>query len=277
MAPNVRLRARRKLGPRSFSLAFLMLVVTCASLACAVAAYWMRNRHIDQGVEYLSMHGYDVWYESQLSYTGELPPSPGRAYLERLNMRAKGQPVKVTARSARPADIVWIMNVTQQDVEHISWLSHVQTVLLSRASQLPADLSALGKLPRLADLEFFAAPLTNGHLSQLAEVPCLSTLDASKTLLDDQDPLVIPPGLTCLSVDDTSVGDRFVAALARTCRGLHTLDLSRTKVTDAAVDDLASMKSLRRLEIVETSISEQGVKRLKQELSEAEIFWTSRQ
>ena len=70
--------------------------------------------------------------------------------------------------------------------------------------------------------------------------------------------------LTRLRLSRNDVSDRTVAAIASSMPNLERLNLyANPDVTDASVDVLAGMSSLRRLDIWRTSISEEGMARLR--------------
>jgi hypothetical protein len=54
---------------------------------------------------------------------------------------------------------------------------------------------------------------------------------------------------------------------------LKTLDLSRTNVSDAGIEEIAKLKSLEFLDVSETSVTEQGVEELQLAAPKCRVFW----
>ena len=64
-----------------------------------------------------------------------------------------------------------------------------------------------------------------------------------------------------LKLGDTNVGDQGVALLAGLTK-LKSLDLSDSKITDAAMRDIGKLPSLETLEIIGTAVTNAGIAKL---------------
>lgn len=83
---------------------------------------------------------------------------------------------------------------------------------------------------------------------------------------------VLPPGSVssvCFAGNST-IRDADVARLAR-WSGLVELDLARTPVTDACIDDLAAIETLRHVSVVGAGISAEGVDRLRRARPDCDV------
>lgn len=108
------------------------------------------------------------------------------------------------------------------------------------------DDDGLAYLPRLKNLRMLhlgGAPISEAGLKAL----CEKGFDS----------------LEELSLEDTAIGDDAIRVVAARCKKLKHLDVYHTRVSDAALDDLAALPELRFLGCGLSRISKNGVQSLK--------------
>lgn len=135
---------------------------------------------------------------------------------------------------------------------------HKQLVELSLGREDPkvAHLKALGELPNLESLTFRRAALEDDDFHRLAAIPKLLSLrlDASKLTDNGIGQIGKFPSLKTLAIPSagiTAAGVAHIASLAK----LEVLDLQdATKVSSKAVQQLAKLKTLRRVNLCGTDI-----------------------
>lgn len=152
-------------------------------------------------------------------------------------------------------------------------------------------------LPRLIYLELRYARLTDDALADLAELKDVSGLDLSNTRVTgtglrhlarlsrlrelklDYAPLRADSlkaigrinRLRELSIGDTDVNDASIASLAGMNPHLSVLNLSKTRVTDAGLKHLSVIRTLQELDLTETAVTPDGLRRLKEALPSCKI------
>lgn len=116
----------------------------------------------------------------------------------------------------------------------LEWLS------VSRTKVTDKGLAAVKKFPELAYLELNNLPLTDAGVAALAKHPALREVhltDCARVSDTSVPALAALPKLATLSLAGTALTDTGLARLAGT-KGLKVLWLTRTKVSDAAVERL---------------------------------------
>lgn len=121
------------------------------------------------------------------------------------------------------------------------------------------------------EVDFTDTVTTDLEVSNVARVPGLRDLNLRGTHVTDQGIAELrSTQLEGLNVSGTTVSDYSLAALPKT---LRNLDLSRTSISDAAVDSLGSLQGLQKLNVAGTGITSDGVSRLRALLPTTEITY----
>jgi serine/threonine protein kinase len=155
--------------------------------------------------------------------------------------------------------------------KYLAGLKKLRTLHSAQTPINDAALAHLGGLD-LWSLAFAEANVTDAglqHIANLKELRELTLWDMKITGSGFKS-LAKVHWLAHLSLVGTRVDDTGVAAL--TALGLHTLDLSRTRVTDACVEHLKKMKRLRRLSLGSTKVSAAAVADLRTALPKCSIL-----
>ena len=104
-------------------------------------------------------------------------------------------------------------------------------------------------------------PLQREVLPMLSSLDGLRELSFFGTELDHSDVQRLGrlQQLTYLHVGSTKISDVSVELIAKNCKRLEQLDLSETEVTDAAIECLVRVKTLRHLDVANTNVTQQGL------------------
>ena len=105
------------------------------------------------------------------------------------------------------------------------------------------------KFPHLEDLILSNTRVTDGELGKLRHLNELHSLE----------------------LESTNVGDRCLDWLGGT--RLENLVLSNTNISDCCISSIIGVKSLKFLDITNTSITEEGRMRIEESLPDALISW----
>jgi Leucine-rich repeat (LRR) protein len=145
-------------------------------------------------------------------------------------------------------------------------LAHVKT--------LDAGIcSVLAGLPRLRDLNLSFSNLEPGMISALGRIHTLGSLKVSGVKLSGVDLSFFhtTPLLSVVALDGCGIND---LQLQELCSHLNLVELnvSNNAITDKSVPSLARCKHLRRLVILGTALSPEGVISLKQQIPNCKIL-----
>lgn len=132
-------------------------------------------------------------------------------------------------------------------------------------------LAHLAKLPALRYLYLADTQISDVGLAKLASIRTLSQLDLSETRITDVGlPSLAKLPLSWLELRGTGITDAGVGILA-TLPALGRIDLSYTGISDASLDSLTKCRKLWYLGVKGTTISQDGIARLRQTLSDCTI------
>lgn len=192
--------------------------------------------------------------------------------------------------------------LSPEGYETLAQIKTLRELILDKSDVTDAEL---GKLVGLPDLKFIAlddTPVSNTGMTILSSIHSLTTVSISgarEVSGAGLRSLVKLPILTSLIIDDTSIDTKSLDALKEakhlkivsvrrlniknddlhyftTLNNLETLDLGRNPINDAAIDALASMKHLRRLQIGECRITPTGVAELKKRMPNTMVLTSLR-
>jgi hypothetical protein len=126
--------------------------------------------------------------------------------------------------------------------------------------------------PPLESLDLTGADVGDPGFAQLAPLTQLERFEAVRTRLGTGVGATLSqwPQLKVLKLDYNTVTGALLEAIAK--RPLAELELDSTNITDAAVNTLATMKTLQRLNLYRTLISEDARNRLPKALPQTTII-----
>lgn len=133
---------------------------------------------------------------------------------------------------------------TLHELPQLDWL------LLSRTDFKDEYVSALGKLPRLTQLELHACSgLTNVGLAQIVKAyPNLRLLDVGETSINTLNPVAQLKRLWTLRAGKTAITDRDIAYLQAPLKEIAII--ACPNLTDKTLETLAKIKTLKRVSIM---------------------------
>ncbi len=179
-----------------------------------------------------------------------------------------------------------LSGVTDEGLSNICKLKHLQTLLLNDSAITGATLGDIAQLPELRQLSIAHAPIESRYLPFVTSAPKLFALNLDGLKVSDYDFLHELKYLRSLSINDSSITDRQLAALLRNCKNLSELSIkrcakltkaglasligtkirnlciSRDRSSDDLVEILIQCKSLSVLEAEKTRLSFEAVHRL---------------
>ncbi len=137
------------------------------------------------------------------------------------------------------------------DISHISDLKEIQELELSDTNLDDQGMRTLGNHRKLKRLTLSGTKITGAGLGYLQPLQDLETLHVCGTAIVDDD----LKALLCLS-------------------SLHNLRMVNTQVTDNGLRYLCQMKALRIVWIDPSSVTADGVSRLRKQCSQLRVFYT---
>ncbi len=179
----------------------------------------------------------------------------------------------------QPFGPYWLRNITgPQYWEWGDLQIAVDVVHSDEIAELPGKSTI--KVLRIENVQVDAMPSLDGYDSLQAIHMGLANY-ASATYTGDGDPPLLPclrqiarcESIQALNLYDSTVTDRCLQELSQ-MPNLIGLELADNReITDAGLEYLASLTRLRKLGLVGTGVSQEGVERLQARLPECEIHW----
>ncbi|MEO1997722.1 MAG: hypothetical protein ABGZ17_20865 [Planctomycetaceae bacterium] len=132
----------------------------------------------------------------------------------------------------------------------------------------------ISQLTGLVELNLAGTAITDAGIDGLGAFRRLETLNLTDTqvTLNGLFQHGRLPRLKNLSLDRTPAGDTSGAVLQRAVH-LEHLSLNGTSIGDRIVDDLIQLKSLNRLSVLNTRLTEDGIERIKVALPDCELHY----
>jgi len=176
----------------------------------------------------------------------------GMTQLESINLHsspASDQGLQAIGRltSLKRLEIVHT-NVTDAGLRHIAGLINLRQLHIHGKETTETGLPFLGQLKELFELDIYDRPASNQTLAQIHDLPRLQTLRLFNGTFDDE-------------------GVRSLAAAVM----LEDLTLNAGLVTDASIEFLGGLKTLRTIHLNGTKITAEGRMRLKTLLPNIEL------
>ncbi len=171
------------------------------------------------------------------------------------------------------------------DIGALVGLKGLRHLLLGRTTIGDSALKRLGGMETIISLSLSETAVTDDGVKELAQYKGLQRLDLSHTRVKGRTLVFLPESVASLNLSDNElealrlstgkarvalqvlqlcnscVGDGLLANL-ETCPGLANLDLSRCRVTDAGLRQLAGLKKLQMLRLDWLDISDKGLANL---------------
>ena len=164
--------------------------------------------------------------------------------------------------------------VTDDSLAYLKDCIHLEHLYLTNMPQISdVGVSHLRNCRNLKTLKLFRASVTDRGIANFKDCD-LTQLNLGQTLVTDE-------GLTSFS-NRTRIGLLYLVAVPNMSdaglvhfkgnKNLRSVNLRGTPVTDACVDTLAGFSNLRELHVVDTKLTETGLKKLKAALPDCVIY-----
>jgi Leucine-rich repeat (LRR) protein len=164
-------------------------------------------------------------------------------------------------------------DLTDANLAKIGGIAALKTIDLTGTDVGDATLAGLAKLPQIEELLINHGRFKKTGVPLLAPLVNLRRLEAVRTSIDATAAATLArfTKLEQLNLDYTSFNDEGLKSIA--ALPLKELRLDSANITDASVDVLSNMKSLRLLNLYHTLVSEEGHARLVKALPQTKIIW----
>ena len=161
--------------------------------------------------------------------------------------------------------------VTDEGMKHVAGLTAMKTFSVERTAVTDAGLVHLRGFDKLKILYLGGSKIAGPGLQHVERLP-IEYLSFAYSPVDDSviEHVVRLKGLKTLGLDDTQVTDACLPALA-SLENLEVLWLDNCAITDAGVPHIARLTKLKTLHVQHTGISAQGFAQLKAALPTTEI------
>lgn len=190
----------------------------------------------------------------------------------RFVVTVDGKPLPLNELPAGPIKLREVYlpgpELTDHDLVYLTSLPELETLDLRKHAELSSitgdGLSYLRASKNLTTLNLSMTQATDALGNQLLAFPKLKRLTLVQTKVTDQitEALAGLPDLTHLNIRGTQFTDTGVANLVALAAQLESLDVSATKVTDAALPHLAKLGKLKSLHLGNTEVTDAGLEAL---------------
>lgn len=168
--------------------------------------------------------------------------------------------------------------ITDAGLEPISHLTALTGLTISNCRITDEGLRHFAPLKNLTMIFVGSPGITDAGLVHLQGLTNLRVLDLPVAHIEGPGLKWLPASIECLDLSATPVNDEGVAIIAEQLPQLQMLTLTTTRVTDAGLGHLFSLTSLRHLDVMDTSVTADGVAELGRALPGCQIehFSTAR-
>jgi hypothetical protein len=281
--------------PRRYRGVGLRLFLTIIALVGIALGWWSYRARLqrDAVAAIKRADGYVVydWEENRELYPYPAQPKP--RWPEWLR-RALGPDYLETVVEVELIGNPGTPKQSDQILEQIARLSHLKTLNVTGVAVTDAGVARIEELRELRELVIFSPHVTDdgirylnklvslnvlglcetratsAGLSRVSIISNLRTLYVDKSAISDLAVVRHSNRLAVLSARDTPIDDEGLAAIG-TVPNLAWLDLTGTKVTDAALDHLRGCLQLENLYLFETNVSAAGIARLRSVLPKLQV------
>jgi len=219
-----------------------------------------------------------------LSALGLAPPdNDGPSDAEKLGQKKEATKAKIAKTGAWDSTLdengevialcLQYLEATDERMEHVKDLEHLEKFDLDRSTAVDATLAYLAGLQKLEILNLDHTAVTDAGLVHLKGLNSLESLYLSATKVTDSGlaHLKGSKNLRMLQLNQTAITDAGLVHLAG-LENLERLYLRQTGVSDAGLVHLFGLKKLRRINLYRTHVTEAGMKQLQQALPECEVW-----
>jgi hypothetical protein len=183
-----------------------------------------------------------------------------------------------TWRCFQPVRVILIERPGDLNLLHDRLPCFLGTQLLSVGGTFSdSDLAQASRLTQLSVIDLSSSNISDDGLRSLRSLTSLAFLDlydCTKVTGSGLDALGTLPELTCLSLNGTSVTDEMLQRFAERFGNetqIVSLDLSRTRITDAALDSLARIASLKSVSLLGTEVSWNSIAEFRRKRPDVEV------
>lgn len=165
-------------------------------------------------------------------------------------------------------------DITNESMKHVAGLASLKRLDLRGTDVGDAGFAHVGQLANLETLLITDLRFSTKGLEALRPLKKLRHFDASRTVVAARhaDLIAAFAELEVLRLDYTTIDDAGVAKF-QALSGLRELSLDSASLTDGAIPALSAMKGLKRLNLYHTMVTEEGHRKLRDALPQAEIVW----
>jgi hypothetical protein len=257
-------RRRRIVRIWQFTLRELLLVM----ILLAVLLSWWRTNHVRLQKEKEILHfSEQVLYNSFWEYRGPdfLEKLLGKEFLSdlytitnfslsnKINNHISIPKLDSSISSSLPyIKLLVAEETTHADIEDISNLRHLESLVLVNTIVTEADLSLISRISSLERVFLSKTPITSKGILSLQSLPRLEEL----------------------FLDDAEIGDESARALA-SLDNLQYLYIRESQISDNSVSCLANLTRLKELHIQKTDITPKGCGRLQMLLPRCKVIYES--
>ena len=150
--------------------------------------------------------------------------------------------------------------VVDADLARLEVLVDLESICLVDTRLRGEGLQSLSKLPRLKFLHVGGSQFDAQHLKIVASFPALKQLALiGPSITSDSLAAIEKLPLTYLAIRDSAIDDKACASIA-TLSDLQLLNLWRSKITGAGLEQLAPLKKLLTLYVDDTAITDDYLK-----------------
>lgn len=157
--------------------------------------------------------------------------------------------------------VVCSEQVRGSELRELSFFGQLKHLVVHCPEFTDDDAQVLGELQQLESIKIGSNRLTDAGMAALAELRDMEMVDIRAPHVTDLGFAALPlgPKLWGLQLTGTSVGDATLQRLAAGAPGLHVVDLSQTKVTNAGLVHLQSLYQLSDVALSGTAVTDSGL------------------
>lgn len=144
--------------------------------------------------------------------------------------------------------------VTEATLQTLKDAANVTSIHLGECAISDEGLKVLAQFPQLSDLQIYSMPITDAGLSNLQSIKTLKKLTLNQTKVQGETLDQLSKTIEELYLGPTPITNEAVTKIAQ-LPGLTILSIGGDQLSDACLDELLKLKSLKLLELWHTTIS----------------------
>ncbi len=167
-------------------------------------------------------------------------------------------------------------HVSRSGLEQLAALKNLASLKMASCSTLPADLAALGSAASLQQLFLSGTKTDDSVVQRLSSLPELNELDLSGTAITPAAGAMLGRSATLTNINLSSTTSNDATAGHMAALPLVKLDVSKTQITNAGLQEILRIQTLESLNASFTSVTGIGFKGFNQAgLKELNVAATS--